>query len=99
MQPLAHAHRRPRVNLARLDLVSLRLALLCAEKGSLSAAAAAAHLSVSGASHKLSTLERSLGITLFTRLRRGLAPTQAGEEFTRRCRRLFEAVDELLACC
>ena len=98
MRPVAHLRPHPRINLARLDFVSLRLAMLCAEMGTLSAAAAATNLSLSGASHKLTTLESSLGITLFLRLRRGLALTEAGQEFVRHCGRLFEALDDLLAC-
>ena len=71
--------RRGTVNLARIDLASIRLVVLCAETGSLSAAARLAHLSVSGASHKLSFLEESLGAKLFERHRRGLRPTRGGQ--------------------
>lgn len=71
--------RRGAVNLARINLESIRLVVLCAETGSLSAAARLAHLSVSGASHKLSFLEESLGVKLFERHRRGLRPTRGGQ--------------------
>ena len=62
--------------LARFDLVSLRLVVLCAELGSLSAAARCAHLSVSGASSRLSRLEQTFGTALFRRAR-GLMPRTA----------------------
>lgn len=65
-------------NLARIDLVSLRLVVRCVELGSLSAAAQSAHLSVSGASSRLSRLEETLGTALFRRHWRGLAPTEEG---------------------
>ncbi|HSV36219.1 MAG TPA: LysR family transcriptional regulator [Ramlibacter sp.] len=71
--------RRGTVNLARIDLAAIRLVVLCAETGSLSAAARLAHLSVSGASHKISFLEESLGAKLFERHRRGLRATRGGQ--------------------
>ena len=67
------------LNLGRVDLVSLRLVVLCAELGSLSAAARQAHLSLSGASHRLAMLEDTLRRKLFVRHSRGLSPTRAGE--------------------
>lgn len=67
------------MNIARLDLVSIRLAVLCAESGSLSAAAKRAHCSVPAGSQRLSALEDALGKTLFVRDHRGLQPTKAGE--------------------
>ena len=70
--------RRGTINLVRIDLASIRLVVLCAETGSLSAAAKLAHLSLSGASHKLGLLQESLGAKLFERHRRGLRPTRAG---------------------
>lgn len=66
------------VNLGRLDLVSIRLAVLCARSGSLSTAADTCHLSVSGASDRLRRLEESLGVRLFVRRRYGMEPTNAG---------------------
>ena len=65
-------------NPGRLDLVSLRLAVLCAASGSLTAAAGSCHLSVSGASARLRRLEDSLGTQLFHRRRHGMEPTRAG---------------------
>lgn len=70
-------------NLARIDLVSLRLAVLCSETGSLSAASRRAHCSVSAASERLSALEDALGQRLFVRDHRGLHITTAGELLVR----------------
>lgn len=76
---MAHESPGAAPNLARFDLVSLRLVVLCAELGSLSAAARSGHLSVSGASSRLSRLEEAFGTALFRRHWRGLAPTKEGE--------------------
>lgn len=65
-------------NLARYELVSLKLVVLCAKSGTLSAAARKANLSVSGASHRLTEFEKTLGKRLFRRRYRGLEPTAAG---------------------
>jgi DNA-binding transcriptional LysR family regulator len=71
------------LNIARFDLVSIRLAVLCAESGSLTAAARLAHCSLSAASQRLSALEDALGKTLFLRDHRGLRLTEAGHLFVR----------------
>lgn len=68
-------------NLARFDLASIRLAVLCAELGSLSAASERLHCSISTGSYRLSALEQTLGKRLFTRDYRGLQTTEAGELF------------------
>ena len=67
------------INLARLDLVSIRLVVLCAELGSLSAAAKWAHCTLSAGSQRISALEEALGRRLFVRDHRGLRPTEAGQ--------------------
>lgn len=69
------------MNLAGIDFVSLRLVVLCAELGSLSTAAKHAHISLSCASHRLSTAEEVVGGRLFERGHRGLHPTRAGAIF------------------
>lgn len=66
------------INLARFELLSIRLAVCCARYGTLSSAAKACHLSVSGASHRLQRLEQAFGKLLFRRHRLGLEPTIAG---------------------
>ena len=85
-------------NLARLDLVSLRLVHLCAELGSLSAAAEAAHLSLSGASGRLARLENAYGHKLFLRQARGLEPTVQGRVLAHHVRRLLDQLDEMNRC-
>jgi len=80
-------------NPARFDLVAVRLAVLCAELGSLSAAAQRVHCSLSTASYRLSMLEDSFGARLFTRERRGLNATQAGQLFVRHGRAILEHVE------
>jgi len=69
---------RGSMNLSRLDLISIRLVVLCEQHGTLSAAARQANLSLSGASHRLKQFENAMGQQLFRRLGRGLVPTSAG---------------------
>ncbi len=69
------------INVAGIDFVSVRLVVLCAELGSLSAAARRGHLSLSSASHRLSNLEDFFGTRLFERDYRGLHVTEAGAVF------------------
>jgi DNA-binding transcriptional LysR family regulator len=83
---------RLEVNLASLDLISVRLVLLCAEEGSLGRAAQRAHLSLTGASHRLTRFEQRLGKQLFERHRRGLRLTEAGRQMIPLAADLFEAV-------
>jgi DNA-binding transcriptional LysR family regulator len=89
------------INIARLDLVSMRLAVLCAESGSLSAAAKRAHCSISAGSQRLSALESTLGRHLFVRDHRGLQLTEAGVLFVRHARVILDqlqALGEQVAC-
>lgn len=89
----ARAPREP--NLARLDLVSLRLVLQCAELGSLSLAADACNLSLSGASGRVARIEQAYGRKLFIRHARGLAPTVEGTIVAQHARRLLDVLDEM----
>jgi DNA-binding transcriptional LysR family regulator len=68
-------------NLARFDLVSIRLIVRCAQTGSLTKAAQDAHLAVAAASRRLRDLEGVLGSRLFERHSRGLVVTPAGRVF------------------
>ena len=86
-----------RLHLARLDLVSLRLVVLCAEMGSLSGAARLVHLTVSSASHRLSALEEHVGSRLFERDPRGMRPTSAGDLVVAHSRIILEEVDRMQA--
>ncbi|MFZ9574547.1 MAG: helix-turn-helix domain-containing protein, partial [Limnohabitans sp.] len=71
------------MNLPRLDLTSLRLALACARTGNLTAAAQDMHLAPAAASRRLKELEATLGSPLFERHARGLHLTAAGEVMVR----------------
>ena len=83
------------LNLAKYDLVSIRLALLCAQTGSLSAATRRAHCSLSAGSQRLSALEDALGTPLFIRDHRGLRPTRAGELFAQHAQVILDALEQL----
>jgi hypothetical protein len=84
------------INLYRLDLPSLRLVVECARTGSLSAAAPACHMSVSGASHKLARLEDGLGTALFRRHHRGLALTEAGQRVAETSRAVLGTLESMI---
>lgn len=85
----ARAESSERMNLGGIDFVSLRLVVLCAELGSLSIAARHAHMSLSCASHRLSTAEEVFGARLFERDHRGLHPTHAGSVFVTHARAIL----------
>ena len=59
-------------NLARFDLVSIRLAVACAQSGSLTAAARDSHLALAAASRRIRELEDALGDPLFERDRKSV---------------------------
>lgn len=80
-------------NLARFDLTSIRLVVLCAEMGSLSAAARRSHCTLSAGSQRLSALEHSLGRRLFVRDYRGLQPTPAGNLVARHGRAILNQLE------
>ncbi|MEO8013750.1 MAG: LysR family transcriptional regulator [Polaromonas sp.] len=84
-----------RYNLARFDLVSIRLAVDCAQTGSLTAAARGAHLALGAASRRIRELEDALGEPLFDRHARGLQPTAAGRVFVKHGLRLLQTMDQL----
>lgn len=82
-------------NLARFDLVSIRLAVACAQTGSLTAAAREAHLALAAASRRVRELEDALGDTLFERHARGLLPTAAGRVFVKHGLTLLQTMEQL----
>lgn len=85
------------LNLGRLNLLSLRLVLACAEVGSLSKAAPICHMSTMCASSKLKRLEETLGVAIFYRRRTGLELTQAGCAVAQQAKQILQAVDDLVA--
>ena len=82
-------------NLARFDLVSIRLVVDSARHGSLSAAAREAHLALAAASRRVRELEDAIGEPLFERHGRGLRPTPAGRVFARHGLALMQSMEQL----
>lgn len=78
------------------DLGSLRLLVLVAELGSLGRAAGELGIAQPSASKRLATLERTLGLALVDRTRRGSTLTDAGQVVTNWARRVLDEVDGLL---
>ncbi|AKU94778.1 Transcriptional activator MetR [Labilithrix luteola] len=74
---------------AMLEVRHLRLVRAIAEEGGATRAASRLHLTQSAVSHQLAELEGRLGVALFTRVRRQLVLTAAGE-------RLVEAARTML---
>jgi DNA-binding transcriptional LysR family regulator len=88
------------INIARLDRASLRLVVLCAEMGSLGAAARACGYSGPAGSQRLAALEAALDCRLFVRSPRGLEVTPAGQvavEHGRAIQRQIELLQTELA--
>ena len=81
-------------NLARFDLVSIRLAVACFHTGSLSAAARDSHLALAAASRRIKVLENALGEALFERHARGLLPTSAGRVFVKHGLTLLQTMEQ-----
>ena len=84
-------------NLARFDLVSIRLAVACSQTGSLTAAARGSHLALAlaAASRRIRELEAALGEALFERHARGLLPTAAGRVFVKHGLSLLQTMEQL----
>ena len=79
------------------DLPDLRLVAAIADSGSLTRAARLVHLAPSSASHRLSQLENTLGVALFSRHARGLTATAAGESLLRHARQVFAQLEQMHA--
>jgi DNA-binding transcriptional LysR family regulator len=84
-----------RYNLARFDLVSIRLVVDCVQHGSLSAAAREAHLALAAASRRIRELEDAVGEPLFERHGRGVLPTAAGRVFARHAVGLLQSLEQM----
>lgn len=70
----------------RYDLDDLRLFLHVVTEGSITAGARRMHLALPSASARVRSLERSSGVTLLVRGRRGVQPTPAGTTLARHAR-------------
>lgn len=86
----------PNINIARLDLQSLRLALACGRAGSMTRAASLCNMSLSNASQRLSRLEEDLRVSLFYRRRQGVEPTDAGRVVVDAAERILQQVDQMV---
>ncbi|MGZ5179205.1 MAG: LysR substrate-binding domain-containing protein [Ramlibacter sp.] len=82
-------------NLARFDLVSIRLAVGCAQHGSLTVAAQQAHLALAAASRRIRDLESAVGEPLFERHARGVRPTAAGRVLVKHGLALLQALEQM----
>lgn len=89
------AAKRAHYNLARFDLVSMRLVVDCVQQGSLSAAARQAHLALAAASRRIRDLEDAIGEPLFERHGRGVLPTPAGRVFARHALALLQSLEQM----
>jgi LysR family transcriptional regulator for metE and metH len=65
------------------------------EEGSLTRAGERLNLTQSALSHQLKQIENSLGVTLFTRMKKRLILTEAGEELAKRARCILTAIADL----
>ena len=82
-------------NLARFDLVSIRLVVDCVQHGSLSAAARESHLALAAASRRIRELEDAVAEPLFERHGRGLRVTPAGRVFARHGLALLQSLEQM----
>ena len=79
----------------RFDLVDLRLVLNIAEAASITHGAARSGLALASASERVRDMERTLGVALFERQRRGVSPTPAGLALVHHARLVIRQLDEM----
>jgi len=79
------------------DLTDLRLFMAIAEAQNLTRGAERAHLAPSSASHRMRSLEESIGTPLLLRQARGVSLTRAGEALLRHARRVFAQLAQMHA--
>ena len=78
-----------------LDLATLRVIVLAADLGSISAASDRLQLAVAAASTRITAMEESLGFRIFERTSRGVRVTPAGHMLVQRSRELLRGADQL----
>jgi DNA-binding transcriptional LysR family regulator len=79
----------------RFDLVDLQLFVAVADARSITGGADRAHLALASASERIKGLEDALGVALFTRGRRGVALTAAGESLLDHARIILHNVETM----
>jgi len=82
---------------ANMDLDDLRAFLAVVEAGSVTAAATRLHLSQPAVTRRLQRLEAELGVELFDRHAKPLAPTPAGRAALEKGRQILESIDGLVS--
>jgi DNA-binding transcriptional LysR family regulator len=80
-----------------MELRELRVLVAIADHGGVSRAARVLHLSPSAVSHALASLESQLGVSLFVRLARGMALTEAGRAVLGPARRALQEAEAVEA--
>ena len=83
------------MNLARFDLVSLRLLVAVVDAGSLTAGAERISLSLPAASKRIAELEAAVGTALLERRPGGVTPTAAGHTLYRHAVRLVAELEQM----
>jgi LysR family transcriptional regulator, transcriptional activator for dmlA len=76
------------------DLNDVRIFVVVAQAGTMTAAANKMHLPTSTVSRSLTRLEKNLGVLLVQRSPRGLVLTDPGKEYLKSCRRALRALQE-----
>lgn len=79
------------------DLTDLRLFVAIADAKNLTRGAERVHLSPSSASHRMRSLEESIGTALLLREPRGVSLTRAGEALLRHARQVFAQLEQMHA--
>jgi molybdate transport repressor ModE-like protein len=79
----------------RVDPFDLRLFTEVLERGTITAAARAAHLSLAATSARLKALEDAVGATLLVRAKAGATPTDAGRALARHAHRVLADLETL----
>lgn len=80
-----------------MDLKQLRYFSAVHQTGTLSAAALECHVAQSALSYQIAKLEEGLGVHLFERRPRGMAPTEEGNRLYQHARRILKAVEDAKA--
>src|SRR5215207_9086071 len=78
-----------------LEIRHLRLVVAITDEGNLTRAGERLNLTQSALSHQLKQIESSLGVLLFTRTKKRLVLTEAGEELVRRARCILTEIADL----